>query len=118
MKFDLFTSIGVAIAGIVIAFFVTNLLVPGLTDFSFRALDDTANVNSANGYNYADLTSPNPEVFNYEALNPTVEVYVGECEAYDENGECIERRSAEESTDQGENQDEEPNSEANEQENE
>ena len=28
----------------------------------------------------ADISQPNPEVFNPEAVNPTVEVYVGNCE--------------------------------------
>lgn len=90
MKFDLFTSIGVAIVGVLVAFFTTNLLIQPLEDYKFTAIDDAANSNSSNGYNYADLTPPNNEVFNYDALNPTVEVYVGECEAYDENGNCLE----------------------------
>ena len=34
----------------------------------------------------ADLTSPDPEVFNVDAINPTVEVYVGSCEDVDRNG--------------------------------
>lgn len=84
MKLDLFTSIGVAIAGVVIAFFVTNLMIPEIEDFSYQTIDTKSTTN------YADLTQPNPEVFNYDALNPTVEVYVGECEQYDDNGNCVE----------------------------
>ena len=97
MKFDLYTSIGVAVVGIIVAFFVTNLFLPSLEDFKFTAIDDTSNANSSNNYNYADLTEPSNEVFNYDALNPTVEVYVGECESYDENGNCLEEGTEEDS---------------------
>lgn len=96
MKFDLFSAIGVAIVGVCVGFFVTNMLVPEIKDFTFKTIDDAANAESANGYNYADVKSPDPEVFNYEALNPTVEVYVGECEEYDQNGECIEQKTEDE----------------------
>ena len=109
MKTDLITSIGVAIAGFLIAFFVTNLLVPDLGEFQVKTLDDSANT-SANGYNYADLDQPDPEVFNYEALNPTVEVYVGNCAETDENGECVEDSDDE---DDEENTDEENQEQSN-----
>ena len=70
MKIDLATSIVVAVIGVVAAFFVANLLLPGFSDVSFKTISDKSN-------NYS-LTDPNPEIFNYRALNPTVEVYVGE----------------------------------------
>ena len=122
MKLDLFTSIGVAIVGVLIGFFVTNLIVQPIGDFSFQSVDDSANGDVAkNGYNYANLTEPNPEVFNYDALNPTVEVYVGECEEYDDNGECVEdQEEADETTadDESDNNQDESNSESDGQENE
>ena len=90
MKLDLFTAIGVAIGGVLIAFFVTNLLMPQLEDFTFTAIDKSANSAAASaGYDYASLSQPNNEIFNYDALNPTVEVYVGECDEYDANGNCV-----------------------------
>ena len=35
-----------------------------------------------------DLSEPNTEVFNYRALNPTVEVYI-DCTNYDASGSCV-----------------------------
>ncbi len=34
----------------------------------------------------ADLDTPDPEVFNADAINPTVEVYIGSCEDADGDG--------------------------------
>ena len=81
MKTDLFTSITAAIAGVLIAFFVTNLFIGPIEDVSYPTVDTQVNAN---------LSTPDPEVFNYRALNPTVEVYVGECDEYNEFGECVE----------------------------
>lgn len=33
-----------------------------------------------------ELAEPNEEVFNATAINPTIEVYVGDCEDIDQNG--------------------------------
>ena len=92
MKTDLATSIIAAIA----AYFVTNLFMGPIEDVSYKTIDSTVNTN---------LSDPDPEVFNYRALNPTVEVYVGECEEYNTYGECIEvtdtETNVEESTDGG-----------------
>ena len=110
MKFDLYTSIGVAVIGVLVA---------SLEDYKFTAIDDASNPNSSNGYNYADLTQPSNEVFNYDALNPTVEVYVGECEAYDENGNCLEENPDSDNNENGEEGDtSNSDSEVDEQENE
>ena len=80
MKTDLPTSIGIAIIGVLIAYFVCDLLIGPIEPISFKTID--ADIN-------ADLTEPNVNVFNYKALNPTVEVYVGEgCVNRDGNGEC------------------------------
>lgn len=82
MKFttDLFTSIIAAIVGILIAFFVTNIFMGPIEDVTYKKV--SSNVD-------ATLSEPDPEIFNYKALNPTVEVYVGECEEYNRYGECI-----------------------------
>ena len=81
MKADLTTSILAAIFGFVIAFIVCNFLVPGISDFSFKTLGTSID---------ASLAEPDANVFNYRAINPTVEVYVGDCAEYNEQGECIE----------------------------
>ena len=69
MKTDLVSSIGVAIAGVLIAYFVCNLFIGLIEDFTINSV--TTKVDST-------LSDPSPEVFNYKALNPTVEVYVGD----------------------------------------
>ena len=68
MKTDLATSIIAAIAGIALAFFVTNLLLPPTSEVKFSTLS---------GKESYSITEPDDEIFNYRALNPTVEVYVG-----------------------------------------
>lgn len=81
MKSDLFTSIAVFAVGTVIAFITCNMILPGIEDFEIKTIDIDSDTS---------LAEPDAEVFNYRAINPTVEVYVGEgCETYDENGNCI-----------------------------
>ena len=80
MKNDLLTAIGAAIAGLVIAFFITNFLKGEIEPFTVKTIDESVNV---------ELVDPNPEIFNYRALNPTVEVYIGSCLEYNESGECV-----------------------------
>ena len=97
MKTDLVSSIGVAIMGVIIAYFVCNLLIPPIEDFTVKTIDSSTNAN---------IIDPNPEVFNYKAINPTVEVYVGDCTELNDQGECIEQEteaSLEEVTNQGSN---------------
>ena len=80
MKFDLTTSIIAGIVGVVAAFFITRIFIPATEPFSYKTLT---------GAPSTTLTDPNPEIFNYRAINPTVEVYVGQCAEYNEQGECI-----------------------------
>ena len=83
MKTDLASSIGIAIFGAIVAFLVTNLLIPKIEDVSFKVINSSIDMN---------LTEPNKEVFNYRSLNPTVEVYVGNCTEYDAYGECLDNK--------------------------
>ena len=69
VKTDLFTSIVAAIIGILVAYFVTKLFIGPIESASYKTINSRTNAN---------LVEPNPEIFNYRALNPTVEVYVGE----------------------------------------
>ena len=80
MNKNLLSAIGVAIVGAIIAFVVCNLIMPELEPVSFQNVDASFTT---------DLTDPDPEVFNVRALNPTVEVYVGNCTDFDEFGQCI-----------------------------
>ena len=105
VKTDLFTSIVAAIAGVLIAFFVTNLFIGPIEDVSYKKVSSGVN---------ADIADPNPEIFNYKALNPTVEVYVGECVEYNQYGECVEVSTETEEEVVEENEVEENNGENNE----
>lgn len=82
MKSDLVTSIATTIVGAAVAFFICNFFLPTPEDVSIKTL-------SGGSSNYT-LSEPDVNVFNYRALNPTVEVYVGDCAQYDENGQCLE----------------------------
>lgn len=97
MKTDLATSVGVAIIGVVLAYFLCNFLIPKIESARIKTVDSNVS---------ATLEDPDVEVFNYRSINPTVEVYVGQCKAFDENGTCID------GTIISENYDEVSNSEA------
>ena len=93
MKKDLASSIGLAIAGTIIAFLLCNLLVKQtwpINDFSLKKVDSSVNT---------DLVDPDRELFNYKALNPTVEVYVGNCSEFNSADECIEETDGTENAD-------------------
>ena len=99
MKTDLTTSILAAIVGAAIAFFVCNLLVPELENVSIKNLSETTSYS---------LSQPDVDVFNFRALNPTVEVYVGQCQNFDANGNCIDDQTTvqnadDENVDEGNN---------------
>lgn len=81
MKNDLATAIGVGIIGIIIGFVVCNLFLTDSESVSYKMIN--ANVTM-------QLVEPDDEVFNVKALNPTVEVYVGDCAEYDSYGNCVE----------------------------
>ena len=81
MKTDLVTSIGVAVVGALVAYFVCNMFIGPLESFSFSTLTPGSNLSTS-------LEEPDPAIFNYKALNPTVEVYVGDCQEY-VDGECV-----------------------------
>lgn len=76
MKTELATAIAAAVVGVLISFFICNLFIGQIEEVSFNTLESSTNT---------DLADPDPEVFNYKSLNPTVEVYVGE-EAATRNG--------------------------------
>ena len=102
MKTDLATSIGVAIFGLILAYFICNLFIGEIEPVTIKTVDSSINLN---------LSEPSPEVFNYKALNPTVEVYVGDCAEYNSYGECVEQNVESESTNETEstNESEESN---------
>jgi hypothetical protein len=82
MKTDLASSIGLAIVGVIVAYFICNILVGSFTtgDYTVKTIETEVS---------ADITDPDPSIFNYRALNPTVEVYVGNCKEFNSDGQCI-----------------------------
>lgn len=75
---DLIAVILVATIGVVVAMMVTNIMMgdPDLHTESFKVVKVVNN----------KLDVPDPEVFNNDAINPTVEVKVGDCVDLDQNG--------------------------------
>lgn len=82
MKTDLITAAIATVIGFAIAFFVTsNVLIkdPGQTS-----------VKTINSKISGSLDDVDEEIFNYRAINPTVEAYV-DCTNYDASGNCTEK---------------------------
>lgn len=79
---DIFTVIAVAIVGVLVSSILLNMILgnPDEKSVSFKTVEV---IESA-------LETPDPEVFNPEAINPTVEVFVGDCVDQDQNGELDE----------------------------
>ena len=84
MKNDLITAIVAAIASVVVSYFICNMFIGKSGDFSFTTVDSSVS---------SDLASPDAELFNYDSLNPTVEVYVGNCTDVNMYGECVDESS-------------------------
>ncbi len=76
---DIFTLVLIAGIGTLAAFFACNAILgdPNKASTSFTTLNKVIS---------SELAQPDPEVFNSYAINPTVEVYVGDCEDIDRNG--------------------------------
>ena len=75
---DIFTIIAVALVGIIISALLLNMIIgnPDEKYVSFNVVEVIE----------PELEKPNSEVFNPDAINPTVEVYVGDCVDQDQNG--------------------------------
>ena len=88
MKNDLATAIIAAISGMLLAYFISNMVIS-------KFAKSTYEVKSADSSITAEVPNPDPEVFNYKSLNPTVEVFVGDCTEVNMYGECIQEDSDE-----------------------
>lgn len=76
---DIFSIVVVASVGTLAAFFICQAIMgkPEEAVVHFTGLADVIS---------KDLKDPDPEVFNATAINPTIEVFVGDCEDLDKNG--------------------------------
>lgn len=75
---DIITVVIIAVSGTLAAFFLVNMILGNPND-------KTAQVKTIDTVT-SELADVDPEVFNVDAINPTIEVYVGECEDVDQNG--------------------------------
>lgn len=75
---DILTVAVLAISGFLVSLLLCNMLLgdPEENSKSFKTINVVSN----------EVDEPNSEVFNSKAINPTVEVYVGDCEDWDRNG--------------------------------
>ena len=75
---DIFTVLIVATIGTIAAAILCNMLLgdPGDKQVTFNTVSVVS----------ADLALPDDEVFNPDAVNPTVEIYVGDCIDQDKDG--------------------------------
>lgn len=75
---DIITVVIIAVVGTIAAYFGVNMFLgnPADATYQFKIIEGVT----------ATLEDPDPEVFNKDAINPTIEVYVGECEDVDQNG--------------------------------
>ena len=81
MKQDLATSIFAAVVGALVAYFVCEMFLPSFDELSV-SITELANEESFT------LAEPDAEIFNFRSVNPTVEVWVGDCKNLGDNGTC------------------------------
>ncbi len=76
---DIFSIVVVASVGVLASFFICQAIMgkPEEAIVHFTGLADVI---------AKELKDPDPEVFNATAINPTIEVFVGDCEDLDKNG--------------------------------
>ena len=76
---DIFTLILIAGIGTLAAFFVSRAILgdPDMAKVEYKTVSRVID---------SKLAQPDPEVFNSLAINPTIEVFVGNCEDIDQNG--------------------------------
>ena len=84
MKSDLTTSVVVFIVGTIIAYFAGSMVFSAPSSVSIETLKADAS------YTFPD---PDEEIFNFRAINPTVEAWIGECTNYDNEGNCLDNQT-------------------------
>ncbi len=73
---DIITVVMIAVIGTIASFALVNLMLGNPDDF----VVEYKTVSAVND----NLSDPDPEVFNYGSINPTVEIWVGDCDASDD----------------------------------
>lgn len=86
MKSDITASVGAAVMGVLMAFFSCKLFMGPIKDVKFKTVERVVETK---------LTEPDKDAFNFRALDPTVEVFVGRCKEVDEEGNCLSEEEVE-----------------------
>lgn len=75
---DILTVAVIAISGFLVSLLLCNTVLgdPEENTKTFESIEPVS----------SEVAEPSAEVFNLKAVNPTVEVYVGQCEDWDRNG--------------------------------
>lgn len=75
---DIFTIVIIATVGTLASYFAVNSFLgdPNMQSVMVKTVEPIS----------PNLIDPDSELFNPDAINPTVEVYVGDCEDIDQNG--------------------------------
>ncbi len=75
---DIMTAVMIATIGTVAAFALVNTVLGNPDDLvvEYKSVSSISSV----------LTDPDPEVFNYSSINPTVEIWIGNCKDIDRDG--------------------------------
>ena len=74
---DIISIIGVAIFGFIASYFIVNMLMdPDSEVVTYKTVSPITN----------EVNLPSKDMFNVNAINPTVEVYIGSCEDINQDG--------------------------------
>lgn len=77
---DIISTVLIGVIGFIIAYFVVNMFFnPDEETVTFKTIEPISNLVSA----------PDESVFNTNAINPTVEVYIGDCAEFDMNKDGV-----------------------------
>ena len=91
MKTDIATAVLAAIVGVVVSYIVVGGFLMGDPEPVVIKKLETID---------AKVDEPNPEIFNYRAINPTVETYI-DCKNYDLSGNCLKENSENQENQEG-----------------
>jgi hypothetical protein len=67
---DITTVILIGVIGLVVSYILVNTLLPEMAVVSYKGIEPIDTV----------LAEPDSEVFNIDAINPTLETYIGSCD--------------------------------------
>jgi len=74
---DVISIVGIAIFGFIASYFVVGMFMdPDSASVTYSTITPIS----------SNYEAPDPDMFNVNAINPTVEVYIGDCADIDQDG--------------------------------